>query len=328
MTAGRVAVGIIGSGRHAADLAGHEAPLSDVAVLRWAAGPGDPDPGAAEHLAGRLGAPFAREWESVARDPALQAVLVLSDQVPVAAVEAALRAGKIVFCSVPAARAQDVNRLAAAQTEGRGTFLTGGSIRHSPAGREALRLLAAGDLGTPHSLFASVRLPAWAGGAAGTRLDRTSAARGGILEEAGWDVIDFVVAAAGASPARVHAHVDSLFGAGAPDTAVCIVRFENELIATIEIARCLPPAIPATADGEVELEVIGSRRALRLEPHATAVRVHSDGTSLRPWLDAPVTSMLREVVDAANGAPTADGVAAARQAAALMEAIARGDTNL
>ena len=93
------------------------------------------------------------------------------------------------------------------------------------------------------------------------------------------------------------------------------------MIATIEIARCLPPAIPATGDGEVELEVIGSRRAIRLEPQAAAVRIYGDGPSLRPWLDAPVTSMLREVVDTANGAPRADGAGAARRAAALMEAI-------
>jgi predicted dehydrogenase len=323
VSGGRIALGIIGSGRHAADLAGHEAPLPDVAVTRWAAGPGDRNPGAAEALAGRIGAPFAREWESVARDPAAQAMLVLSDAAEAAAaaalpaVEAALRAGKIVFAPAPAAvRTDDANRLAAAQTEGRGTLLTGGAIRHSPAGREALRLITAGDLGTLHSLFASVRLPAAA--VAG----RTSVVRGAVLDEAGWDVIDFVAAAAGAPPARVHAHVDTLFGSGAPDTAVSIIRFENELIATIEIARCLPPAIPATAGGEVEVEVIGSRRALRLEPHVTAVRVFGDRAALRPWLDAPVLSMLREIVDAANGvAPGADGIAAARGAAALMEAI-------
>lgn len=321
-----VATGIIGAGRHAAALADHQAPLADVRIARWAASPGGADLPVIRELATRIGAPFVREWDAVARDPALRAVLVLSEAAgATVAVEAALGAGKTVFCAAPAAtRPEEVNRLAGAATGGRGVLLVGGTLRHSPAGREALRLIGAGELGPLHSLFASVKLPAAGNG------DRSPAAHGPaargkdapVLEEVGWDVLDFIVAATAARPSRVHAHVDTLFGSGAADTAVCIVRFEDDLIATIEVSRCLPPSIPAAAEGEVEIEVIGAREAVRLEPSATAVSVYGVGASQRPWLDAPVIWMLGTLAAAVNGdAADAGGLAEVRRAVDLMEAI-------
>jgi predicted dehydrogenase len=319
VTAGApLAIGIVGAGRHAAALADHQAPLGDVRVARWAASPGAADLSVIRELATRIEAPFARDWEALARDPDLQAVLVLSETAGASvAAEAALGAGKTVFCAVPAAtRPEEVNRLAGAAAGGRGALLVGGTIRHSPAGREALRLIRDGELGPLHSLFASVRLPAGGNG------DRLSSAQRPVLEEAGWDLLDFIVAATGMQPSRVHAYVETLFGGAAPDTAVCIVRFDNDLVATIEAARCLPPSIPAAADGEVEIEVIGGRQAVRLEPGATAVSVHGAGTALRPWLDAPVISMLDALAAATNGgAPIAEGVTDVRRMVDLMEAI-------
>lgn len=318
MTDSPVPIGIIGAGRHAAALADHQAPLAGVRIARWAASPGGADVPVIRELAVRVEAPFARDWEALVRDPALPAVLILSETAGAAvAAEAALGAGKIVFGAVPSAtRPEEVNRLAGAAAGGRGVLLVGGTIRHSPSGREALRLIEAGELGPLHSLFASVKLPAAGNG------DRSAAAQPAVLEDAGWDLLDFIVAATAARPSRVHAHLDALFGSVAPDTAVCIIRFEDDLIATIEIARCLPPSIPAAADGEVEIEVIGGRQAIRLQPGATAVRVHRSGTALRPWLDAPVISMLDALAAAAGGdARRGDGVADARRTVDLMEAI-------
>ena len=317
MTPAPLAIGIVGAGRHAGALADYQAPLGDVRVARWAASPGGADLSVIRELATRIEAPFARDWEALVRDPDLRAVLVLSESAGSVAAEAALGAGKIVFSAVPAAtRPEEVNRLAGAAAGGRGVLLVGGTIRHSPAGREALRLIRSGELGPLHSLFASVRLPAGGNG------DRSSPAPRAVLEEAGWDLLDFIVAAAGAQPSRVHAHMDTLFGSGAPDTAVCIVRFDDDLVATIEVARCLPPSIPAAADGEVEIEVIGGRQAVRLLPGAAAVSVYGAGTVLRPWLDPPVVSMLDALAAAANGGvPHADGIADVRRAVDLMEAI-------
>lgn len=313
-----VAVGVIGAGRHAAALADHQGPLGDVRIARWAASPGGADLSAIRELAIRIEAPFARDWEAVARDPELPAVLVLSEAAgATAAAEAALGAGKVVFCAAPTAtRTEEVNRLAGAAAGGGGVLLAGGAIRHSPAGRGALRLIGGDELGPLHSLFGSVRLPMAANG------DRSPSAQRAVLEEAGWDLLDFIVAATPAQPSRVHAQVDALFGSGGPDTAVCIIRFENDLIATIEVARCLPPSIPAAAEGEVEIEVIGGRGAVRLEPAATAVGVYGVGAALRPWVDAPVISMLNELAAAAGGRmPGIDGVVDVRRTVALMEAI-------
>ena len=316
-----LAIGVIGAGRHAAALAEHQAPLADVRIARWAASPGAADLSAIRELATRIEAPFDRDWDAVARDPELRAVLVLSEAAGASvAAEAALGAGKVVFAAVPAAtRAEEVNRLAGAAGGGRGVLLAGGTIRHSPAGREALRLIGSGELGRLHSLFASVKLPVGSNG------ERPAAAPRPVLEDAGWDLLDFVVAATAAQPVRVHAHIDALFGSGVPDTAVCIIRFDNDLIATIEVARCLPPSIAAAADGEVEIEVIGGRDTVRLEPGATAVRIHRTGTALRPWLDAPVISMLDDLAAASRGGQGAaappDGVTEVRRVVELMDAI-------
>jgi predicted dehydrogenase len=312
-----LAVGIVGAGRHAAALADHQAPLGDVRIACWAASPGAADLSVIRELATRIEAPFARDWEALVRDPELRAVLVLSETAGASvAAEAALGAGKTVFCAVPAAtRPEEVNRLAGAAAGGRGALLVGGTIRHSPAGREALRLIRAGELGALHSLFASVRLPAGGNG------DRSPSGHRPVLEEA-WDLLDFIVAAVGSQPSRVHAHADTLFGAGAPDTAVCIIRFDSDLIATIEVARCLPPSIPAAGDGEVEIEVIGGLEAVRLQPGSTAVSVYGRSTALRPWLDAPVISMLEVLAAAAGGGVRdADGIADVRRTVGLMEAI-------
>jgi predicted dehydrogenase len=319
MTAGPIGVGVIGGGRHGAALAEHQAPLAGVRIARWAASPGGADASAVREFAARSDVPYARDWEAVARDPDLRAVLVLGEAGgATAAAEAALADGKAVFCAAPAAtRAEDANRLAGAASGGRGGFLTGGTVRLSPAGRAALGLIGAGEFGPIHSIFASVRLPVPGDG------DRLSGAQRTALEDAGWDLLDFVAAAVPAQPSRVHARMEALFGSAALDTAVCIIRFQNDVIATIDVARCLPPSLAASPDGDVEVEVIGGREAVRLEPGATAVRVHAAATALRPWVDAPAVSMLSELAAAAaGGGPAAgDGVAVMRRTVELMEAI-------
>jgi predicted dehydrogenase len=306
MTTPPIAVGVIGGGRHGAALAEHQAPLPDVRIARWAASPGGADASAVREFAARSDVPYAREWEAVARDPDLRAVLVLGEAgSATAAAEAALGAGKTVFCAVPAAtRAEEANRLAGGASGGRGGFLTGGTVRLSPAGRAALGLIRGPEFGAIHSVFASLRLPAPGNG------DRLSGAQRAVLEDAGWDLLDFVAAAVPAQPSRVHAYVDALFGPAALDTAVCIIRYDNDVIATIDVSRCLPSSLAASPDGDAEVEVIGAREAVRLEPGATAMRVHGVGTVLRPWVDAPVSAP-----------PAADGVAVMRRAVALMEAI-------
>jgi len=231
------------------------------------------------------------------------------------AVEAALLAGKIVCCPVPAAtQSTELDRLAAALSRG-GALLSAGTLRHTPAGKHALRIVAQGELGVLHSVYATVRSP-W-----GDPAERGQT----ILEETGWEIFDFLLSLTPAPVRRVHAHTGALFGSRPDDTAVLTVRFEDDVIATIELSRCLPPAIPAAPPGDVEVEVIGSRQAVRVVPGATALQIFSTRTTRCPWVDDPVISMVEELVTlAAGGAERTESIDTLRRAVALMDTLRAG----
>ncbi len=311
-----VPVGVIGANRHASALADYEAPLRGARIARWAPSPcGRDRPGAAAH-AERTGAGFAPEWEAVAGDPSIPAVLVASDDpARLTAVEAALLAGKTVCCPVPAAtQSTELDRLAAALSRG-GALLSAGTLRHTPAGKHALRIVAQGELGILHSVYAAVRF-SWV----------QPAERGQtILEETGWEIFDFLLSLTPAPVRRVHAHTEALFGSRLDDTAVLTIRFEDDVIATIELSRCLPPSIPAAPPGDVEVEVIGSRQAVRVVPGATALQIFSTRTTRCPWVDDPVISMVEELVTlAAGGAERTESIDTLRRAVALMATLRAG----
>jgi predicted dehydrogenase len=309
-----VPIGIIGADRYAQAIVDHGAPLPGARVARWAASPCGRDHDAATALAKRIDAPFSPDWDAVARDPSLPGVLVLSrDPGKVAAVEVALSAGKVVLCPVPAVtRGEDLDRLAAAEKRGGGALLSAGALRHTPAGQSALRMAAGGELGTLHSAYAAARFPS----------DDHARGRPPILDEAGWEIFDFLLAVVPAPVQRVQAQTAALFGLEAEDTAVLIVRFENDVIATIECSRCLPPSIPTTVMGDVEVELIGSQQAIRLDPWATSLGLFGAGAARCPWVDDPVISMVRGVVNAVAGeAERVDATVHLRRAVALMDAV-------
>ncbi|HYM70451.1 MAG TPA: Gfo/Idh/MocA family oxidoreductase [bacterium] len=318
-----IGVGIIGANRYAAALEDYAAPLAGAAVSAIAPSPNGRDRTAAAALARRLPAAFARDWGSVARDPALGVVLVASDDPGRgAAVEAALGAGKIVVCPAPAATTTEaLDRLSAVQTRGHGVLLASGEIRHTPAGARAVALAAAGGLGTLHSIYAAVRL----------RVPTRASGADSVLDRVGWDLLDTLCAAVPHAPRRVHATVAGLFG-GTEDTAAIVARLGDETIATIDLSRCLPASIPTVPQGEVEIEMIGSRDALRLEPYRTAVRFHGErGAARLPWIDEPVLSMLHEGVRIAAGeAARPNHFEHFRRVVGFMDAVkasaARGDT--
>jgi predicted dehydrogenase len=253
------------------------------------------------------------EWEAVVRDPSIPAVLIVSDDpARMTVVEAALLAGKIVCCPVPAVtQSTELDRLAAALSRG-GALLSAGTLRHSPAGKRALRIVAQGELGTLHSVYAAVRYP-W-----GQPAERGQT----ILEEAGWEIFDFLLSLTPAPVRRVHAHTGTLFGFRPDDTAVLTIRFEDDVIATIELSRCLPPAIPVAPPGDVEVEVIGSRQAIRVVPGATAVQIFGKGAALCPWVEDPVISMVEELAAMASGeAGRAGSLDQLRRAVVLMDGV-------
>jgi predicted dehydrogenase len=290
-----IEAGIIGGSAHANALAEHLAPLPRLRLARWGPSPGGGDQLAAAALARRTRVGFVPDWQEVVREPSIRAVLVLSDAPEkTLAVEAALGAGKAVLCPVPAARtAAELDNLAGAIRRGQGLLIAPGAIRHTPAGKYALGAVAGGSLGLLHSVYAAARTAA-----------RDGVNGRSVLDEIGWDLFDFVLGLTNAPVRRLHAAAGSFGGEGAKDMAALILSFDDELIATVELARCLPPGIAAEDQPEVEIEVIAAKQALRIEPYGSAVRVHRDvGSSLRPWLDSPVVSMAQDLAAAIDGGP-------------------------
>ena len=64
------------------------------------------------------------------------------------------------------------------------------------------------------------------------------------------------------------------FGAGR-DRAGILLRSASDVVVTIELARCLPPSLPAPGLGEVEIEARGEKQAVRAGPALSATDVHA-----------------------------------------------------
>jgi predicted dehydrogenase len=168
-------------------------------------------------------------------------------------------------------------------------------------------MIRAPEFGPLRSLYVAIRQP---------RVH----ARGDVLDDLGWEALDFVLSVA--KPVRVHATTATLFGGDAPDTAIIHMRTEGEAVITIELSRCLPPTLPASGLGEVEIEVMGAHQSVHLQPQATSVHVYRDsGVSKAPWLDAPIIRMLRTIAAVVDGAAPDDPLPRQRALLATMTAI-------
>ncbi len=293
----RIAAGVIGNGPHAQALIDHQAPLGRVDFAAFAAGPGEDGAGAGE-------------WRSLVADPALPAILAFSAvEGRVEAVAAALAAGKIVLCPPDIARNDmELVALRTAQAAGGGILLGGGELIHTEAGRHGLTALRDPGFGDLRSLYIAIRQPR--GG------------RGDVIADLAPEAIAFVLAAIADDFIQVRVNAGRLFGPDR-DSAVILLRSASDVVVTIELSRCLPPSLPAPGLGEVEIDAVGARQALRITPLAGAVRIHRDsGTTLVPWLNAPVLNMLGAVEAAFDDRAAApDGLVCAARALRLMAAI-------
>jgi predicted dehydrogenase len=310
-----LSAGVIGANRHAKALARHLAPVRGLHLRRWAASPSDQDRVDAVMLAKQTHVPYSSRWQAVVEDPSLPAIVVLSDAPKrTDVVITGLTAGKIVLCPIPAAvSSADLDKIAAAQERGGGVLVSPSEIAHTEAGVRAIKMIADGAFGALHSLYLAIRTP---------RTDR--APLHGVLAEFGWEALDFLFVCQSAAVRQVYAVGCQFFCAGsAEDTAVIIMRLENNIIVTVELSRCLPPTIPAAGLGEVEVEAIGARQVVRIEPHKTSVRVYSDrAVAARPWVDEPIVSMLGHLVSVAGGTlPRVGDLHRLRSSVALMEAV-------
>ena len=226
-----VAVGLIGAGWIGAF---HGETLARRLPGARLAGVADPAPGAAERLAGSLGAPKATtDPAELLADPAVEAVLIAAPARFHADLEAAAGAGKAVFCEKPMAlTVADADRaIAAAQAAGV-PLQVGFNRRFDTGFRAAHDLVAAGRLGTPQLLRSLTRDP---GIPDPGRVPPSTIFLETLIHD--FDTLRYLNP--GAEAVEVYAVADALAypdykDQGLQDTAVVLVRFDNGAMATAE----------------------------------------------------------------------------------------------
>src|SRR3954463_6466753 len=210
----------------------------------------DPAPGAAERLAGALGA--ERAYPDVAElwtDPAVDAVVIAAPARSHAdLVVAAAAAGKHVFCEKPmAVTLPDADRAIDAARAAGVVLQVGFNRRFAPDWRAARALLDAGTLGTPRLLRSVTRDP---GGFDPSRVLPDTIFLETLIHD--FDTLRYLNPAAEA--VEVFATGDALVepawrDRGLLDTAVVTVRFDNGAIAVAE--ACFEAAYGYDVRGEV-----------------------------------------------------------------------------
>ncbi|MGR6964131.1 Gfo/Idh/MocA family oxidoreductase [Geodermatophilus sp. URMC 61] len=242
-----VGVALIGSGRmgafHAETLA-RRLPHARLAAVV------DPGPGAAERLAGALGA--GRACTDVAQawaDPAVDAVVIAAPARSHAdLVVAAAAAGKHVFCEKPmAVTLRDADRAIDAARAADVVLQVGFNRRFAADWRAARALLDAGTLGTPRLLRSLTRDP---GGFDPSRVLPDTIFLETLIHD--FDTLRFLNP--GAEAVEVFATGDALVepawrDRGLLDTAVVTVRFDNGAVAVAE--ACFEAAYGYDVRGEV-----------------------------------------------------------------------------
>jgi myo-inositol 2-dehydrogenase / D-chiro-inositol 1-dehydrogenase len=241
-----VGVAVIGSGRmgafHAETLALRLPQARLAAVV-------DPAPGAAERLAGALGAQAYTDVAQAWADPAVEAVVIAAPARSHAdLVVAAAAAGKHVFCEKPmAVTLPDADRAIDAARAAGVVLQVGFNRRFAADWRAARALLDAGTLGTPRLLRSLTRDP---GGFDPSRVLPDTI----FLETLIHDFDTLRHLNPGAEAVEVSAVGDALVepgwrDRGLLDTAVVTVRFDNGAMAVAE--ACFEAAYGYDVRGEV-----------------------------------------------------------------------------
>jgi myo-inositol 2-dehydrogenase/D-chiro-inositol 1-dehydrogenase len=241
-----VRVALIGSGRmgsfHAETLARRLPGARLVAVA-------DPSPGAAERVAGPLGARACTDVAALWNDPQVDAVVIATPaRTHADLVVAAAGAGKHVFCEKPmAVTLPDADRAIDAARRAGVVLQVGFNRRFAPDWRAARRLLDDGTLGTPRLLRSLTRDP---GGFDPARVRPDTVFLETLIHD--FDTLRFLNP--GAEAVEVFAAADALVepdwrDRGLLDTAVVVVRFDNGAIATAE--ACFEAVYGYDVRGEV-----------------------------------------------------------------------------
>ena len=242
------------------------------------------------------GAEASLAWQDVVADDSLRAIVFTSPaQVGTDALLAGLLAGKIVFCTTPPARdAATLRMLARAQRDGGGQLLCPNAIVDTEPGRMAREAVRSPEFGVVHSVYVAVRAARQAG--AGTPEP--------VLASLGWQPLEFVLSCLKEPLARVHAIGGRLFQtSGEQDTVVAIIEAQNGAVITAEISSCLP----ASEALEVELDFVGAKQALRLEPFKSFYVTGPNTRHALPLLDSPAAGLVAVLAAALRGEGTTPG---------------------
>lgn len=210
----------------------------------------DPAPGAAERLAGELGAEraYSDPAEVFADDQVDAVVIAAPARFHTGLVVAAAAGGKAVFCEKPMALTlADADRAIDAARAAGVVLQVGFNRRFAPDWQAARALLDDGRLGTPRQLRSLTRDP---GGFDPSRVPPDTIFFETLIHD--FDTLRFLNP--GAEPVEVYATADALVepdwrSRGLLDTAVVLVRFDNGAVGTAE--ACFEAAYGYDVRGEV-----------------------------------------------------------------------------
>jgi myo-inositol 2-dehydrogenase / D-chiro-inositol 1-dehydrogenase len=324
-----VSVALIGSGRmgafHGETLA-HRLPGVRLAAVI------DPAPGAAERMAGQLGAAAAYVDPAQALgDASVDAVVIAAPaRFHADLIVAAARAGKAVFCEKPAALSlADLDRALDIVEETGVTFQVGFNRRFAPDWAAARQLLDEGVLGTPRLLRSVTRDP---GGFDPSRVAPDTIFNETLIHD--FDMLRFLNPGAGA--VSVFAVADALVEPewrerGLLDTAVVTVRFDNGAVGIAE--ACFEAAYGYDVRGEVfgskGMATMGDGRTTGMVFSGPSGRTVSTSKSDQAQLASAYIDELAAFADAVRGldfAPVggSDARAALTIAAAAAQSVRLG----
>jgi myo-inositol 2-dehydrogenase / D-chiro-inositol 1-dehydrogenase len=319
-----IGLALIGSGRmgayHGATLA-WRLPGARLAAVA------DPAPGAAEKLAGVLGAGAAYTDPGQAfADPAVHAVVIAAPaRFHADLIVAAAGAGKAVFCEKPAAlNLADLDRAIDAVRAGGVPLQVGFNRRFAPDWAAARALLDDGTLGTPRLIRSVTRDP---GG-----FDPSRVPPGTIFNETlihDFDALRFLNP--GAEAVEVYAIADALVepdwrDRGLLDTAVITVKFDNGAVGVAE--ACFEAKYGYDVRGEVfgsgGMATMGDGRRTGMVFSGPAGRAVDTARSDQELLASAYVGELAAFVEAVRGGmPAPVGGEDARAALAIALAAAQ-----
>jgi myo-inositol 2-dehydrogenase / D-chiro-inositol 1-dehydrogenase len=319
-----VGVALIGSGRmgayHAATL-GQRLPSARLTAIA------DPAPGAAEKLAGALGADAAYTDAAEAfADPAVEAVVIAApSRFHADLIVAAAGAGKAVFCEKPAALSLiDLDRAIDAVRAAGVVLQVGFNRRFAPDWTAARALLDDGTLGTPRLVRSVTRDP---GGFDPSRVAPDTIFNETLIHD--FDTLRFLNP--GAEAVEVYAIADALVepdwrDRGLLDTAVVTVRFDNGAVGVAE--ACFEAKYGYDVRGEVfgsgGMATMGDGRRTGMVFSGPAGRVVDTARSDQELLAGAYVAELAAFVDAVRArTPAPVGGEDARAALAIALAAAQ-----